>query len=147
MMSRKLTTLVAAACAGLVMMTGAALASPAQATVSLNVRSGPSSGYRVVDVLRPGERVEVESCRSNGWCYINHSGSDGWVSSRYLAQGGYYSRRTVQPPRYSPRYRRNVEEFQFRFGGPGFGFSFGTDDHRRPHHRDCFRRFGRTICR
>jgi uncharacterized protein YraI len=60
----------------------------ARATVSLNVRSGPGTGNGVIDTLSPGERVSVEQCRS-GWCFIEHPGPDGWVSSRYLnASGG-----------------------------------------------------------
>ncbi|HEV7344642.1 MAG TPA: SH3 domain-containing protein [Devosia sp.] len=59
----------------------------ARATVSLNVRSGPGTGNGVVDTLTPGERVSVEECRNN-WCYIEHSGPDGWVASRYLNAAG-----------------------------------------------------------
>ena len=62
-------------------------AQAAQSTVSLNVRSGPGTNYRVVDVLYQGETVDVEGCQS-GWCRINHSGPDGWVSARYLTDGG-----------------------------------------------------------
>ena len=35
----------------------------AQSTVSLNVRSGPSTGYGVVDTLYAGEDVDVRECR------------------------------------------------------------------------------------
>ena len=38
---------------------GAALAAPAYATSNVNVRSGPRTGYGVVDALRRGERVDV----------------------------------------------------------------------------------------
>lgn len=57
----------------------------AQATVALNVRSGPSTGYRVVDVLSEGERVGVVGCQG-GWCEIEHAGPDGFVSDTYLAR-------------------------------------------------------------
>ncbi len=65
----------------------AALATEASATTALNVRSGPSTAYSVVDTLTPGEVVDVTECQANGWCYINHPGPDGWVSSSYLTAG------------------------------------------------------------
>lgn len=63
---------------------GAALAEPATATAWLNVRSGPGGSYSVVDTLAPGEEVEITECQTNGWCYVDHVGTDGWVSSSYL---------------------------------------------------------------
>lgn len=72
----------------LVASAAAASAAPAYATGSVNVRSGPSTGYRVVDTLRRGEQVDVQQCRS-GWCYVEKRGPDGWVSANYLSRGGY----------------------------------------------------------
>lgn len=151
MMSRKLIATVASALTGLMLMTAAASAAPAQATTSVNVRSGPSTSYRVVDVLGPGERVDVESCRSNGWCFVSKRGADGWVSSRYLSKSSNYRNRhdsRSRHDRYSRADRYN-DDFNMRFGGSGFSFSFGTDD-RRNHHRrdrDCYRRHGQIVCR
>lgn len=67
------------------------LALEAAAKIHLNVRSGPGGSFGVVDTLFTGEVVQVGECRANGWCYITHSGPDGWVSSNYLrmaASGG-----------------------------------------------------------
>ena len=61
-----------------------AFATDAKATAWVNVRSGPGSGYSVVDTMAPGEVGNMTECRSNGWCYIQRSGPDGWVSSSYL---------------------------------------------------------------
>lgn len=61
---------------------GIALA--ATVTSSVNVRSGPGTNYAVVDTLRAGEQVDVDRC-SGSWCYVEKSGPDGWVSSRYLS--------------------------------------------------------------
>ena len=69
---------------GLILSAATALATEAAATTSLNVRSGPGTGYGVVDTLYAGEVVEVTECETNGWCYIEHSGPNGWVSSSYL---------------------------------------------------------------
>jgi hypothetical protein len=93
-----------------------------QATASVNVRLGPGTQYRVVDTLYPGERVNIESCRSNGWCLIEHSGPDGWVSARYLSNDGrdYDPDGSDRNVRVSP----NIS-FSFSFGR-GNGFSIGT---------------------
>lgn len=90
-----------------------------QATASVNVRTGPGTQYRVVDTLYPGENVNIETCRSNGWCRITHTGPDGWVSARYLSNDGSdYG--DDEPVRSSP----NVS-FSFSFGR-GNGFSIGN---------------------
>lgn len=72
----------------LVATTAAATAAPAYATSNVNVRSGPSTGYSVVDTLRRGERVDVQQCRGS-WCYVEKRGPDGWVSANYLSRGGH----------------------------------------------------------
>ncbi|MGV8831930.1 MAG: SH3 domain-containing protein [Devosia sp.] len=87
-------------------MAGTAMASQAVATTNVNVRSGPSSGYGVVDTLRRNEVVNVTECRS-GWCYVEKAGPDGWVSANYLQQGGRQQ--------YSTKPSVN---FSFSFGTP-----------------------------
>ncbi len=67
--------------------TAAASAAPAVATSNVNVRSGPGTGYGIVDALRRGERVDIQYCRGS-WCYIEKRGPDGWVSANYLSTGG-----------------------------------------------------------
>lgn len=84
---------------------GAAFA--AVATTAVNVRTGPSTSYRVVDTLRPGERVNIVR-RSHGWCAVTKAGPDGWVSCAYLERGVRY--RPAPPP---PRVN-----FSFGFGYP-----------------------------
>jgi hypothetical protein len=69
--------------AALVFMPAIASAAPAVATGSVNVRSGPGTSYGVIDTLRAGQTVDVLGCRS-GWCYVEKSGPDGYVSSSYL---------------------------------------------------------------
>lgn len=104
-------------------------ADAAEATRSINVRSGPSTSYRVVDRLFRGEDVNVRRCRANGWCYITHPGPDGWVSARYLVSNElrdeYLSGRRMQP---------NLS-FSIIIGGGGFGGGGGRhddDDNGRP---------------
>ncbi len=66
----------------IVLSAGAGLA--AIATNPVNVRTGPSIDFRAIDVLRPGEQVAIVD-RDGGWCAVQKSGPDGWVSCRYLS--------------------------------------------------------------
>lgn len=118
---------VAAMLSGIVFGSSAAIAHPvgspasgnAEASVSLNVRSGPGTNYSVIDTLRPGENVQINR-RSGGWCYVIKNGPDGWASCRYLSEAG-------RPGRSSQRPGVDIE-----FSIPGFSFSIGDGDFRRP---------------
>lgn len=69
----------------LVCLASAAQATDAVARVDLNVRTGPpGTSFGVVDTLTAGEMVEVIECQRDRWCYVDHDGPNGWVSS-----GGY----------------------------------------------------------
>jgi hypothetical protein len=68
--------------------TTAAFAATAFASSTVNVRAGAGTGYPVVDVLRAGERVEVDYCRG-AWCMVQKSGPDGWVNANYLTADRY----------------------------------------------------------
>lgn len=93
--------------------------SAAEAVSSVNVRSGPGTSYRVVDRLVRGDNVNVQRCRSSGWCYITHPGPDGWVSARYLVSNefadDYPSSRRIRPD----------ISFSIIIGGGGFGGGSG----------------------
>ncbi len=95
---------------------GAALAAVATSTV--NVRSGPSTSYRTVDQLFPGEVVGITD-HANGWCEVSHPGRDGWVNCAYLSTTGFDR---------GPSYFRPYDRFHSYRGydrGPSFGFSVG----------------------
>jgi hypothetical protein len=77
----------ALALATLILSAAGALAADGVATGTVNVRTGPGSSYNKVDTLHAGEEVDIGQCQS-GWCYIEHSGPDGWVSANYLSPGG-----------------------------------------------------------
>jgi uncharacterized protein YraI len=77
---------------GVALTTSAALAAPGIASVNANVRSGPGTGYSVVDVLEQGEYVIVKDCAAL-WCTISHIGNDGYVS-RALIYNPYYGSKT-----------------------------------------------------
>lgn len=106
-LNRKLITSALATLAVLA-TTAAASAAPAVATSNVNVRSGPGTGYAVVDALRRGEQVDVQYCRGS-WCFVQKRGPDGWVSSNYLSSGGgwdddwYEPAPPPRPPHWNPR--------------------------------------------
>lgn len=63
-------------------------AGTARTTADLNVRTGPGTGYQVVDVLLEGAAVETTGTTSGNWTQILHQGERRWVSSSYLTTGG-----------------------------------------------------------
>lgn len=85
MLRRLIVPLVAL---GLAVTTTAAFAAPGNANANANVRSGPGTGYKIVDTLKKGEYVIVKSCGAS-WCTISHIGKDGYVS-RALIFNPYY---------------------------------------------------------
>jgi len=126
MNSKKVAILVSSAVVGLLATTTIASATsivstaniPAYAKSAVNVRTGPSTSYTRVDTLHRGENVTVRECQ-NGWCYIDHSGPDGWVSANYLGQrSGGGSTRTINP-------RVNFS-LNFGSGGSGITISVGS---------------------
>lgn len=79
------TTVALAAGIGAVTMTpGAEAASQATSTTGLNVRSGPSTKYRVVGALKTGQKVNTAGASKSGWTPINYNGQTAYVSTRYV---------------------------------------------------------------
>jgi hypothetical protein len=55
------------------------------ATGNLNVRTGPGTGYPVVDVIPRNGAVTVHGCLAGGnWCAVNHAGTAGWSHAGWL---------------------------------------------------------------
>lgn len=111
----KIAALVGATLATLIF---AAPAQAATANANVNVRSGPGTDYRVVDVLRRGDRADIVR-RSGGWCQVEKPGPDGWVSCRYLSDdrggGGIVIGGGDRGP-----------DVDIEFSIPGFSFSIGS---------------------
>lgn len=59
----------------------------ASTTVSLNMRSGPGTGYGIIRVLPAGTTVSLTGQRSGEFVSISYSSSSGWVAERYLTSG------------------------------------------------------------
>lgn len=87
----RMTKVAGLGAAVLALSAGAAFA--ATATASVNVRTGPGTQFRAVDTLYVGERVGVVD-RAGGWCAIEASGPNGWVSCRYLTSDNSYDARS-----------------------------------------------------
>jgi hypothetical protein len=74
----------AVAITAVLLCSGAALAVEAAAKSAVNVRTGPGKTFSVVDQLTAGEVVTIKECAPSNFCFIEHSGPDGWVSAGYL---------------------------------------------------------------
>ena len=109
---------ISAAFIGLLSTAGSAFALAAVAKSAVNVRTGPSVNYTRIDTLYAGEPVNVTECKSNGWCYVQQDGPDGWVSGNYLV-------RANPAPTHNPDPDVNFSIY-FGTGGPAFGFSIGN---------------------
>ena len=118
-MSVKHIAITSMSAAVVLLSTAAAFAQPGVATGSVNVRTGPGTGYAKVGVLAAGEYVDVKQCQGS-WCFVDrNSGTDGWASANYL-----------QPVNAQPA--PEDDDIPFNFGvtiGPGGpSFSFGIGD-------------------
>ncbi len=122
-MTRPMTILGAALLGALLFPS---IAFGATATTTVNVRNAPVNGA-VVDVLRPGQQVEIDRCNSAGWCYVNKEGPDGWVSSAYLSNDDAPSR-----PGRPDRPDRPDVDVNIGFSVPGFSFQIGNGGFDRP---------------
>ena len=73
----------------------AASAVPATVETDLNIRSGPSTGYAVLDTMPGGALVDVVACYQ-GWCEIVWDGLDGFANRAYLDIASGVT--VIQPP-------------------------------------------------
>ena len=115
------------------LLVSAGIASAATVSNDLNLRSGPGTGYRVIDTMPAGAYVNVIGC-SGSWCRVNWHGRVGYASASYIGgDGGYYAAAPVYvapPP---------VVSFGFGFGnGPRWHHNRhhwrGRNHHRHRHH-------------
>ncbi|MBA2247051.1 MAG: SH3 domain-containing protein [Chloroflexia bacterium] len=56
----------------------------AKTLYAVNLRSGPSTGHRVLRVLPAGSTVDTSSQLHNGFRYVVHQGLAGWIADQYL---------------------------------------------------------------
>lgn len=63
-----------------------AQAAPGFTTNSIELRSGPGTGYPTVGIIENNSAVEVNGClQSWSWCDVSIGGDRGWVSGSALA--------------------------------------------------------------
>lgn len=65
-----------------------AAAQTATVTSSLRLRSGPSTGFRILAVMPQGESVTVLEGPTNGWYRVQYRSMTGWASAEYLTVAG-----------------------------------------------------------
>jgi len=143
---RKLTKTVTFATLGVAISASSAFAFTAKSTTALNIRSGPGTGYDVVDALYTGEKVAVKKCTNSGkWCYVDHSGPDGWVAAKYLKKVGKKKPKTTYHSSSSSSEPSVTLGFNFGSGGSTFTFGFSSDGqiiqqpkHKKKKARVCF---------
>lgn len=51
---------------------------------TLNVRSGPGTGYKVIGIVAVGETVSITGQCDNNWYRIDYNGQEGYVSGKYI---------------------------------------------------------------
>jgi len=55
-------------------------------SLTITVRTGPSTEHKVIGLLKTGEKVELKE-QSGDWALVRHSGDqEGWVIARYLTE-------------------------------------------------------------
>lgn len=108
----------------LLLSVGAAAAAPAVVSDNLNLRSGPGTGYRVLNVLPAGSSVDVLGC-GRSWCRVASAEGTGYASSHYLDMGAGADAYAEAPP---PAY---VQPPLF-----SFGWNNGDGDWDGGWHRD-----------
>ena len=72
------------AAAGLFASAGAAFAEAGYADDNVNLRTGPGTGYGVIETLLRGEAVDIEQCQF-AWCEVATNDATGWASASYLS--------------------------------------------------------------
>ncbi|MEQ1901970.1 MAG: SH3 domain-containing protein [Devosia sp.] len=113
---------LASATAVVLLPSAASAATSATATASVAVRERPTTSSDRVDTLYAGESVTVEGCRS-GWCYVTHSGPDGFVSASYLRAGS-----AMISPNFNLSFNFPQGSFSIGNGGVSIGIGSGNSD-------------------
>lgn len=82
----------------------------------LLLRSGPSTQYRILGSLQPGQRVEVLE-RGDGWTRVRAAeGKEGWVAAGYLEDQAPPVERVAALEAETARLRAEVESLRERAG-------------------------------
>src|SRR5437764_8137705 len=85
MVSRPLAALLAA----FIALAIPATAEAAYTDASVNLRTGPGTGYGIIVTLPAGAYVAVRFCQPS-WCSVTASGYNGWIAASYIGGGRAY---------------------------------------------------------
>lgn len=66
---------------------GSSTPSTRTTTAAVNVRTGPSTTYRIITVLGTGTAVSATGAYRNGFAEVRYNGQSAWISNEYLADG------------------------------------------------------------
>ncbi len=135
--------LAASALTAALVLPSVAAAVPGFTTGNVNVRTGPGTQYQAIATAPAGSGVDILGCMpGRAWCDIVLGNLRGWVSGRYVQEGGAVVQQYIEPRYVAPRYVAP----RYVAPGPAFSFSFGNywdddDDWRyrdrsRSRHRD-----------
>lgn len=50
----------------------------------VDLRAGPTNGYKILNFLRSGSRLEVLDESTDGWTKVRYGSQTGWIQSQYL---------------------------------------------------------------
>jgi len=71
--------------AGLMLMSGAALARPGRTVADLHLRAAPGMESAIIATMPAYARVRVGRCvLGHTWCKVHYRGMAGWASAAYL---------------------------------------------------------------
>jgi uncharacterized protein YraI len=125
--------LAASALAAALALPSVAAAVPGFTTGNVNVRTGPGTQYQAIATAPAGSGVDILGCMpGRTWCDIVLGNLRGWVSGRYVQEGGAVVQQYVVP-----RYVAPSPVVRFSFGNTWYD---DDDDwrwrsHYRPRHR------------
>ncbi|MFL4476387.1 SH3 domain-containing protein [Paeniglutamicibacter sp. MACA_103] len=94
------------------MQVAAALPAKVKTTANLNLRTGPSTAYRILLTIPQGTTVVVSAQASTGWYKVSYAGRTGWVSNRYVSIVGS----TAPAPSSLPATVRTTANLNLRTG-------------------------------
>ncbi len=94
----------------------------AYTTTSLNLRSGPGTGYGVVTVMPSGASVTLTGRTQSGFASVSYGGTSGWASSTYLSQTAPAPRQPAPTTPTAPAAGGSIESIIYaaadRYGQP-----------------------------
>lgn len=91
-----------------------ALPSKVKVTANLQMRSGPSTAYKVLVTIPKGTSVKVSARASSGWYKVSYGGRTGWISNKYVSVVG--SRAPAPTPSAFPSKVKTTANLNMRSG-------------------------------